>query len=82
MTDGVMLGPGEGRRIVGKGLDATVKSTMDLPALTASFEIVIPPGYDVGAHVHALGEEIFYVVEGELDILAFDPVDRANPDWY
>jgi mannose-6-phosphate isomerase-like protein (cupin superfamily) len=81
MTDGIMLGPGEGRRIAGGALDATVKSTMDEPALTSTFEMVIPPGYDVGAHVHAHGEEIFYVVEGELDLLAFEPMDRNNPDW-
>jgi oxalate decarboxylase/phosphoglucose isomerase-like protein (cupin superfamily) len=82
MTDGIMLGPGEGRRIVGGALDATVKSTMDAPALTSSFEMVIPAGYDVGAHVHAHGEEVFYVVEGELDLLAFEPLDRDHPDWH
>lgn len=80
--DGIMLAPGEGERITGKGLDVTVKSTMEEPALTSSFEVVIPPGYDVGAHVHALGEEIFYIVEGEMDILAFEPMDRAEPDWH
>lgn len=82
MTDGVMLQPGGGHRIVGGGLDATVKVTGDHPALTSTFEVIIPPGYDVGAHVHALGEEVFYVVEGELDLLAFDPVDRTVPDWH
>jgi hypothetical protein len=39
-------------------------------------------GVGVGAHVHALGEEIFYVAEGELDVLAFEPVDRAVGDWH
>jgi quercetin dioxygenase-like cupin family protein len=82
MSEGVMLSPGEGRRIKGGALDATVKMTSDYPALTSTFEMVIPPGYDVGAHVHAHGEEIFYVVEGELDILAFEPLDRNNPDWH
>lgn len=82
MSEGVMLSPGAGRRIVGGGLDATVKVTADHPALTSSFEMVIPPGYDVGAHVHAAGEEVFYVVEGELDVLAFEPVDRSLPDWH
>ncbi len=80
--DGVMLPPGRGRRIVGGTLDATVKMTVDHPALTSSFEIVVAPGWDVGAHVHAEGEEVFYVVEGELDILAFEPVDRSVPDWH
>lgn len=77
-----MLGPGQGRRIKGGALDATVKSTMDAPALTSSFEMIIPAGYDVGAHVHAHGEEVFYVVQGELDILAFEPMDRSEPDWH
>ena len=82
MSEGIMLMPGEGRRIKGGALDATIKSTMDAPALTSSFEMIIPAGYDVGAHVHAHGEEVFYVVEGELDILAFEPLDRAQPDWH
>jgi quercetin dioxygenase-like cupin family protein len=82
MSEGVMLRPGEGRRIAGGALDATVKVTMSEPALMSTFEMVIPPGYDVGAHVHARGEEIFYVIEGELDVLAFDPIDRSNEDWH
>jgi mannose-6-phosphate isomerase-like protein (cupin superfamily) len=77
-----MLSPGDGRRIVGGGLDATVKVASDHPALMSSFEIVVPPGYDVGAHVHAHGEEVFYVVEGELDVLSFEPLDRSVADWY
>jgi len=56
--------------------------TMDYPALTSTFEVVIGPGFDVGAHVHAVGEEIFYVVEGELDVLAFEPIDRVVGDWH
>ena len=79
---GVMLPPGAGRRIVGGGLDATVKMTSDYPALTSTFEIVVNPGWDVGAHVHAVGEEIFYVLEGQLDILAFEPLDRSVADWH
>jgi quercetin dioxygenase-like cupin family protein len=76
-----MLPPGAGRRIVGGGLDATVKVGSD-QALLSTFEVVLPPGYDVGAHVHAHGEEVFYVVEGELDLLAFEPIDRSVPDWH
>ncbi len=80
-AEGIMLAPGEGERIVGKGLDITVKSTMG-PAMTTSFEVVIPPGYDVGAHVHGSGEEIFFIAEGELEFLVFEPVDRTVPDWH
>ncbi len=77
-----MLPPGGGPRIVGKGIDATVKATMAQGAFAATFEVVVPPRYDVGAHVHAEGAEIFYVVSGSLDVLALEPVDRSVPDWH
>lgn len=82
MSGGMLLPQGAGRRIVGGGINATVKSTTDLPALTSTFELIIRPGWDVSAPVHGEGEEIFYVVEGELDVLAFEPVDRSLPDWH
>ena len=81
-AEGVVLAAGEGRHIVGGSLDATVKMTLDHPALTSTFEVVIGPGSDVGAHVDDRGEEIFYIVEGELDLFAFEPIDRTVPDWH
>ena len=39
------------------------------------------PGFDVGAHRHAGAEEIFYILEGELDLLAFEPRTRTSGDW-
>lgn len=47
----------------------------------STFEVVVPPGWDVGAHVHDEGEETFYVIDGELDLLAFVPVTRTA-DWH
>jgi oxalate decarboxylase/phosphoglucose isomerase-like protein (cupin superfamily) len=82
VPDGVMLLPRAGERIVGGGLDATVKVTTGFPSLMSSFEMVIPPGYDVGAHLHEVGEEVFFVIEGELDMFAFEPQDRSIPDWH
>ncbi len=79
---GIMLAGLEGRRIKGGGIDATVKVAMDEPAFASSFEVRVPPGYDVGAHVHAQGQEIFYVVKGHLDVLAFEPIDRSVADWH
>ena len=81
MSGGLMLGPGEGRRIVGGGLHATLKVAGGPGALTSTFEVVVPVGYDVGAHVHSTGEEIFYVARGTLDLLAFEPVERGG-DWH
>ena len=81
-TTGVALPPGAGRRIVGGGLNATVKVGSDREPFASTFEVVVPPGYDVGAHVHHHGEEVFYVLQGRLDVLAFEPVDRSMPDWH
>lgn len=82
MTDAITLQPGGGRHILGGGLDATVKTVGSQGAFTSTFEVVVPPGYDVGAHVHRHGQEMFYVLAGELDVLAFEPTDRDEPDWH
>lgn len=84
MTDvkGIQLAPGDGHRIVGGGIDATLKVGVDHTPFASTFEVIVPPGYDVGAHVHSEGQEIFYVVEGELDVLAFEPMDRSVKDWH
>ena len=81
LREGSMLGPGEGQLISGGALHATLKVPGGAGAITSTFEIVVPPGYDVGAHVHTRGEEIFYVVEGVVDLLAFEPVERTPDDW-
>ena len=81
MTTGAMLPPGAGRLIVGGGLHATLKIPGG-PAVASTFEIEVPAGYDVGAHVHTKGEELFYVLEGTLDLLAFEPQQRTPDDWH
>jgi len=46
------------------------------------FEVVdIGPGFDVGAHLHRNAEELFYVLEGQLDLLAFEPRSRTPGNW-
>lgn len=79
---GVQLPPGGGRRITGGGIDTTLKVGIGYPAFASTFEGVVPPGYDVGAHVHSEGEEMFYIVEGQLDVLAFEPIDCSVKDWH
>ena len=79
---GLVLPPGGGRVIAGGGLHATLKVPGGTGALTSTFEMVIPAGYDVGAHVHSTGEELFYVLEGELELLAFEPALRSADDWH
>lgn len=79
---GLMLPSGGGERIRGGGLDVTLLSAMGPFANTSSFEVRVPAGYDVGVHVHTEGEELFLVLEGTLDVLAFEPVDRSPSDWH
>jgi mannose-6-phosphate isomerase-like protein (cupin superfamily) len=80
-TDGVMVRAGDGERIAGGGLDATIKVTTSQPAFYSTFEMVMAPGYDVGAHVHEQGEEMFFVLEGEFEMFAFEPADRSVAHW-
>jgi len=77
VTEGIMLPARGGRLIQGGGVDVTLKVAGGENALTSSFVCRIPPGDDVGAHVHRHGEELFYVLEGAIDLLGFDPVDAA-----
>lgn len=77
----VMLAGDQGRIVTGGAVHARVLVTHDHPAYASTFEVSIAPGFDVGAHVHTNGEEMFYVIDGEMDVLCFEPVDRSLPDW-
>ncbi|MDA3645441.1 cupin domain-containing protein [Saccharopolyspora indica] len=78
---GLVVPPGRGKRIVTGAQEVTFKVTGAHSRASSSFEVVVPPGFDVGAHVHASSEELFYVLEGELDLLAFEPVVRSGDGW-
>jgi oxalate decarboxylase/phosphoglucose isomerase-like protein (cupin superfamily) len=79
MTDGLLLPPGAGRRIQAM----TLKAGAGQSKIWSAFEAEVAPGFDVGAHLHQQAEEVFYVLEGELDLLAFHPAggDTASGDW-
>jgi mannose-6-phosphate isomerase-like protein (cupin superfamily) len=79
MTDGLILPPGAGRRIGGAGM--TLKVGAEQTGRWSFFEVEVVPGFDVGAHLHGEAEEIFYILEGELDLLAFEPETRTAIDW-
>ncbi|MFD0392799.1 cupin domain-containing protein [Streptomyces nogalater] len=42
----------------------TFKVTGAHSRMASTFEVEVPPGFDVGAHVHTRSEELFYVLEG------------------
>src|SRR5215469_17585099 len=79
MTDGLVLPPGSGRMIQGAGM--TLKVGADQSGAWSAFEAVVTPGFDVGAHLHHHAEEFFYIIDGELDLLAFAPQVPAPDDW-
>lgn len=78
---GLLVPPGHGRSLRSAAQDVTFKVTGEHSRVASSFEVVVPPGFDVGAHVHAHSEELFYVLEGELEVLAFEPRVRTGGDW-
>ncbi|GAA1403440.1 cupin domain-containing protein [Catellatospora coxensis] len=82
MTAGLLLPPGAGRPIAGSGM--TMKVGAEQTPTWSMFETVVQPGFDVGAHFHHHAEELFYILEGELDLLAFRPragSPTAAGDW-
>jgi len=79
VTDGLVLSPGEGRKIQGSGM--SLKLGADRSKRWSMFEAEVPPGFDVGVHLHREAEELFYILDGELDLLAFGPRIRTKDDW-
>lgn len=79
--DGLIVAPGQGRRVVTKAQEVTFKVTAVHGSLVSSFEVVVPPGFDVGAHTHDRAGEFFYILEGELELLAFEPTERTADGW-
>jgi oxalate decarboxylase/phosphoglucose isomerase-like protein (cupin superfamily) len=78
---GLYVPTGAGRTVRTAAHEVTFKVTGEHSRAASSFEVLVPPGFDVGAHVHTRSEELFYVLEGELDVLAFEPVVRTPDDW-
>jgi mannose-6-phosphate isomerase-like protein (cupin superfamily) len=79
---GLILPAGAGRKIITKAQEVTFKATAAQGSSVSIFEVVVPPGFDVGAHVHGDSQEFFYVLEGELDLLAFEPTERTSDTWH
>jgi mannose-6-phosphate isomerase-like protein (cupin superfamily) len=79
--DGLLLPPGGGKLLANPSLHITLKISGERTAAGSLFEIVVPLGFDVGAHVHCHSEEFFYVLGGEVDLFAFEPAVRTSGGW-
>jgi oxalate decarboxylase/phosphoglucose isomerase-like protein (cupin superfamily) len=79
MADGYVMAPGDGERV---SPAMTLKVGDQRSGSFSVFEVVdIAPGFDVGAHRHLHAEELFYVLEGQLDLLAFEPRALTSSGW-
>ena len=79
---GLIVPPGQGRKLITKAQEVTFKATKAQGSSLSIFEVVVPPGFDVGAHVHKDSQEFFYVLEGQLQLLAFEPARRTEDSWH
>ncbi|MFC9653174.1 MULTISPECIES: cupin domain-containing protein [unclassified Streptomyces] len=79
-AEGLIVPPGGGTTILTDAQQVTFKVTGEHSRVSSSFEVVVPPGFDVGAHRHTHSEELFYILDGELDVMAFEPRVRGE-DW-
>jgi mannose-6-phosphate isomerase-like protein (cupin superfamily) len=80
-VSGLVVPPGQGRRLRTKAQDVTFKVTGADGSVASIFEVVVPPGFDVGAHSHGRAQEFFYVLEGTLEVFAFEPTSRRGDSW-
>ncbi|WP_185909278.1 cupin domain-containing protein [Streptomyces sp. WAC01280] len=78
---GLVVPPGHGKTLTTAAQHVTFKVTGEHSRTASTFEVVVPPGFDVGAHAHGHSEELFYILEGELDVLAFEPLVRTPDSW-
>lgn len=79
MTDGLVVPPGAGQVIPSAGM--TLKVGSERSQRWSVFEAEVAPGFDVGAHLHRDAEELFYILDGELDLLTFEPLSPTTGNW-
>ncbi len=73
----IVLGPGEGRRVPGRG-GITLKATSEQTGGSVGFiEATSAPGEGPSPHIHRDCDELFYVLEGEFDFLVGGETVRA-----
>ena len=78
--DPIHLGPGEGRRYAMGKLTATFKADEDETGCRyAVSEWRMEPGFSgVGAHSHDANDELFFVLDGEAELLVGTEWQRAR----
>ncbi len=78
-VEAIVVPAGEGRALSLRGSGVVYKAEGARPAGGPTFlEFIVAPGFNTGDHVHSRIEEIFYVVEGTVQIRVDDRLLQAN----
>jgi quercetin dioxygenase-like cupin family protein len=78
-VEAIVLRSGEGRALSLRGTGVAYKAEGERPAGGPTFlEFSVATGFNTGDHVHSRIEEIFYVVEGEVQIRVGDQLLRGT----
>lgn len=81
MSEGQILGPGEGKVIALPGVSAVFKAVDDRrPGDFVVLELTADPGFaGPRPHVHHTHEELFYVLDGEFDFFVGGETRQLGP---
>ena len=78
-VEAIVLRAGEGRTVALRGTGVAYKAEGARVAGGPTFlEFSVAPGFSTGDHVHSAIEEIFYVVEGRVQIRVGEQLLEAN----
>ncbi len=81
-AEAVIIGPGSGQVISLRGTEIRVLSTAADCSGASSFEFRALPGFDTGSHIHSRIEELFYVLDGKMELRAGDRITDAGPGTF
>src|SRR5712691_3319310 len=80
--EGIILRRGEASGVSVRGSQIDFLVTAEQAKGCSVLDLSISPGFFTGAHYHTKMEEIFYVLEGELNLRAGDRVVRGGPGTF
>jgi mannose-6-phosphate isomerase-like protein (cupin superfamily) len=77
--EGIILHQGEAHGVTLHQTRVDYLVTAEHSKQCSLFEFTVAPGFNTGAHYHTKIEEIFYVLEGELDLRCGERTVRGGP---
>src|SRR5690349_20894019 len=79
-VEALVLHAGEGQAVSLRGTGVAYKAAGARPAGGPTvLEFAVAPGFNTGDHVHRIIEEIFYVIEGRVQIRVGERLLQAQP---